>query len=104
MEEVLDDAVQMRIDVHVAYIGQELPCYRLYVNDELFSERKYKFESDTYLSEQLFVKKQPGDYKIHVESQCDFKYKLRNLRCAYGEVQITGNDKFKINKPRWWST
>ena len=56
MEEVLDNAVQMRIDVHVAYIGQEVPCYRLYVNDELFSERKYKFESDTYLSEQLFVK------------------------------------------------
>ena len=96
MEEVLDDAVQMRIDVHVAYIGQELPCYRLYVNDELFSERKYKFESDTYLSEQLFVKKQSGEYKIHIESVSDFKYKLRNLRCAYGNVQIIDNETFRI--------
>ena len=94
--EILDNAVQMRIDVHTAYIGQEVPCYRLYVNDELFSERSYKFESDTYLSEQLFVKKQPGDYKIRIESLSDFKYKLRNLTCAYGTVQITGNESFRI--------
>jgi len=92
----LDNAVQMRIDVHTAYIGQEIPCYRLYVNNELFSERSYKFESDTYLSEQLFVKKQPGEYKIHIESVSDFKYKLRNLRCAYGNVEITGNESFRI--------
>ena len=92
----LDNAVQIRIDVHTSYIGQEVPCYRLYVNNELFSERSYKFESDTYLSEQLFVKKQPGEYKIHIESVSDFKYKLRNLRCAYGNVEITGNESFRI--------
>ena len=97
MEEVLDNAVQMRIDVHHAFIGRGTdPRYRLYINDELFSERGYRFETDTYLSEQLFIIKEPGDYTIRIESLTDFKYKLRNLRCAYGTVQITGNESFRI--------
>ena len=95
-KEVLDNAVQMRIDIHTAYIGKEVPRYRLFVNNELFSERCYKFESNIYLSEQLFIKNQPGEYKIHVESVSDFKYKLRNLRCAYGTAKVTGNETFEL--------
>lgn len=81
MEEVLDNAVQMRIDVHTAYIGRGSdPRYRLYINDELFSERCYKFESNTYLTEQLFINKEPGTYRIRVETISDFRFKLRNFK------------------------
>lgn len=95
-KEVLDNAVQMRIDIHTAFIGQDEPRYRVYINDELFSERLYRFETGTYLTEQLFVIKEPGDYKVHIESLGDFKYKLRNLRCAYGTAQITSNETFRL--------
>ena len=97
MEEVLDNAVQMRIDVHTTFIGRgDEPSYRLYVNDELFSERTYRYESGTYLTEQLFVNKNPGAYKVRIESLGSFKYKLRNLRCAYGTADIIDNETFRI--------
>ncbi len=97
MEEVLDNAVQMRIDVHTAYIGRGAdPRYRLYINDELFSERCYRFESNMYLTEQLFIKKQAGTYRIRIESISDFRFKLRNLRCKYGTAQIINDEVFKL--------
>ena len=97
MEEVLDNAVQMRVDVHHNFIGRnEDPCYRLYINDELFSERCYRFESDTYLTESLFINKEPGTYRLRVESQGQFTYKLRNLRCAFGTAQILNDEVFKL--------
>ncbi len=97
MEEVLDDTIQMRVDVHHTKIGRnEDPKYRMYINDELFSERCYRFKSDMYLTEQLFVVKNPGVYKIRVESLGGFTYKLRNLRCAFGEAQVLNNEVFKL--------
>ena len=96
-EEVLDNAVQMRIDVHHKHIGRNgEPRYRLYVNDELFSERCYRFESDMYLTEQLFVTKKAGTYRIRIESISDFTYKLRNLRCKYGTAQVINDEVFKL--------
>ena len=97
MEEVLDNTVQMLIDVHHKHIGRNHdPRYRLYINDELFSERCYRFESDMYLTEQLFIKKQVGTYKIKIESISGFSFKLRNLRCQYGTAQIINDEVFKL--------
>ena len=97
MKEVLDNAVQMRIDVHHLKIGLNgEPRYRLYINDELFSERCYRFESDMYLTEQLFVNKEAGTYRIRIESISDFTYKLRNLRCQYGTAQVVNDEVFKL--------
>ena len=97
MEEVLDNAVQMRIDVHHIKIGRNHdPRYRLYINDELFSERCYRFESDMYLTEQLFVTKKEGTYRIRIESISDFTYKLRNLRCKYGTAQVINDEVFRL--------
>ena len=96
-KEVLDNAVQMRIDVHHSQIGRNGdPCYRLYINNELFSERCYRFECDTYLTEQLFINREPGTYRIHVEAVGGFTYKLRNLRCVFGEAQVLNNEVFKL--------
>ncbi len=97
MEEVLDNTVQMLIDVHHKHIGRNHdPRYRLYINDELFSERCYRFESDMYLTEQLFVTKKEGTYKIKIESISGFSFKLRNLRCKYGTAQIINDEVFKL--------
>ena len=96
-KEVLDNAVQMRIDVHHKHIGRNgEPRYRLYINDELFSERCYRFESDMYLTEQLFVTKKEGTYRIRIESISDFTFKLRNLRCKYGTAQVINDEVFKL--------
>ena len=96
-KEVLDNAVQMLIDVHHKHIGRNHdPRYRLYINDELFSERHYRFESDMYLTEQLFVTKKEGTYKIKIESISGFSFKLRNLRCKCGTAQIINDEVFKL--------
>ena len=98
MEEVLDNAVQMLIDIHTSYTGTDgkEPSYRLYVNDELFSERTYRHKTGLYLTEQLFVKKNSGEYTVRIETLGSFKYKLRNLRCAYGTADIIDNETFRI--------
>lgn len=98
MEEVLDNAVQMRIDIHPSKVSltQQQPSYRLYINDELFSERTYHYTTGSYLTEQLFVSKLTGEYQIRLESLSDFEFKLRNLRCKYGKAEVVDNEVFKL--------
>ena len=49
-----------------------------------------------YLTEQLFVTKKEGTYRIRIESISDFTYKLRNLRCKYGTAQVINDEVFKL--------
>jgi len=44
------------------------PTYRLYVNDELFTERTWWWTNpDIYLKEQIQIEAEPGEYRIHYE-------------------------------------
>lgn len=45
----------------------ENPTYRIYVNDELFTERTYIYGEEYYLSEMLQIRAVPGCYTIRVE-------------------------------------
>jgi hypothetical protein len=42
------------------------PVYRIYVNDELFTERTYRWP-DCYLEEHLQISAPPGQYRVRVE-------------------------------------
>jgi hypothetical protein len=42
------------------------PAYRVYVNDQLFSERTWIW-TDRYLTEILQIQAQPGRYRVHLE-------------------------------------
>ena len=43
------------------------PIYRVYVNDELFTERTWIWQDDSYLREEIQIEAEPGDYNIRYE-------------------------------------
>ena len=57
--------VQVVCDVHCRW-DQEPPRYRVYVNDELFTERTWIWQN-VYLEEMLQILAPPGTYKIRYE-------------------------------------
>ena len=94
MEEVLED-IRMEIDVHCKW-NINPPVYRLYVNDELFSERNFIWQADEFVTENLVMNAPLGSYRIRIETPSEFNFKLRNLKCAYGKAEVVNNEVFKI--------
>ena len=43
------------------------PNYRVYVNDELFTERTWTYQGDIYLREEIQIEAEPGEYQIRYE-------------------------------------
>jgi hypothetical protein len=93
MDEQKDILVQ--VDLHCKW-ERTPPMYRLYVNDELFSERNYIWQAGEYLRENLVLNAPSGNYKIRIETPSNFNFKLRNLRCTHGKAQIIDNETFRI--------
>ena len=93
MEKQKDILVQ--VDLHCKW-ERTPPMYRLYVNDELFSERNYIWQAGEYLRENLVLNAPAGEYKIRIETPSTSSFKLRNLRCTHGEAQIIDNETFRI--------
>ena len=57
--------VKLVLDIHCNW-HETPPAYRVYVNDELFSERTY-FWKDSYLQEILQIEAEPGVYHVRLE-------------------------------------
>jgi hypothetical protein len=73
------------------------PSFRVYVNDELFTERTWRW-TDSYLEESLQIESVPGDYTINYELVPPHLAKLnvKNLRVSVGPAQIINNTTFRI--------
>jgi hypothetical protein len=76
--------VKVIFDIYCDWEGTP-PIYRVFVNDELFTERTYIWH-DVYLAEMLQIQAPPGQYKIHVKSAgpVKTKFKVRNRRIETG--------------------
>ena len=73
------------------------PDYRLYVNNELFTERTYRWSKPKYLIEMLQVEAEPGDYTIKLEAFNQVgNFKITNTRIEYGPGLVVDNNTFKI--------
>jgi hypothetical protein len=61
------------------------PVYRVYVNDELFAERTWRW-TDCYLEENLQINAEPGEYQLRWELVPPHLAKLSvtDLRIEYG--------------------
>lgn len=68
------------------------PIYRVYVNDELFTERTWIW-TDSYLEEILQIEALPGQYVIRCELVPPHlaKLLLTNPRIEYGPGSIVDN-------------
>ena len=73
------------------------PIYRLYVNEELFSERTWIW-TDSTLEENLQIEAEPGDYTLYYEllSPNLAKLKVGSLSVEYGPAEIIDNMHFRI--------
>jgi len=74
------------------------PRYRLYINDELFTERTYIWKGTTYLRENLQIDAGPGDYEIRLEKLDPAKYRMRNLTVDDGPAEIINSTRFRIKE------
>jgi hypothetical protein len=83
--------VKVLFDVHCDWTGSA-PDYRVYVNDELFTERTFNF-TDAYLQEMLQIEAPEGNYRIHCELVPPALAKLRveNMHVDYGPGTVKGD-------------
>ena len=58
--------VRVACNVYCRYEGLP-PIYRVYINDELFTERTWIWADDLYLKEDIQIEAEPGDYRIRYE-------------------------------------
>jgi len=84
--------VRVVTDVYCDWADKN-PIYRVYVNGELFGERKWRTPIDQYLEEMIQINGEPGDYVIEYELVTPklAKLKVENYRVALGPGKITNN-------------
>ena len=83
-------SVQVHCDVYCKWNGSDTR-YRLYVNDELFTERSWIWNGkDYYLEEVVTIEALPGLYKIKYEllAPTDSKLKIKNMRVTTKNAAI----------------
>ena len=81
--------VKILADVHCDCAPDQQPIYRLYVNDELFTERTWIWQN-VYLEEVIPILADPGDYAIRYELVLGTNagLNIQNLRIAEGFATI----------------
>ena len=90
--------VQLLCDIDCEW-GEVSPKYRIYVNNELFSERTWIWR-DQYLEEMLQLQVEPGRYLIKFEvvdgEPSDLEF--TNGRVTQGPAKIKNNQLLKVGE------
>ena len=89
--------VRVLCDVHCDWEGLS-PVYRLYVNDELFTERTWTWNKE-YLEEMIQIEAEPGDYTISYELVPPHLANLtiKNMRVDYGPASFVTENTMRIS-------
>ena len=90
--------VRVLCDVDCRWEGLP-PTYRVYVNDELFTERSWNWDRQYYLEEILQIEAEPGEYTIKYELVPPHlaTLKVENTRVTNGPGSIIEGNKLRIN-------
>lgn len=81
--------VIVQCDVHMTWTGPH-PRYRVWVNDELFTERTWIWDENFYLEEIIPIQAASGEYQVRYEV-VDTGYasiKVRNWQTVAGTGQV----------------
>lgn len=75
--------------------------YRVYVNDELFTQRRWVGKG-FYLEEMLQINAPPGKYKVSINStpDSDAEFKASAFRVVYGPGKVNNTGVVDIVAPR----
>jgi len=65
------------------------PIYRIYVNDELFSEKEWRWSNNNYLEQLLQIQAPPGKYIVRVDTlnPNQARFTTSNHRIEYGPAR-----------------
>ena len=92
METVFVKAV---FDINCKWAGQD-PSYRVFVNDELFTERTWPWNGQ-YLEEILQIQACPGQYHIQLKPvHSHSKFTVTNHRIEHGPARWIDNEHLEI--------
>jgi len=87
--------VKVVCDVRCAW-HSDPPRYRAFVDDELFVERTWIWNS-CYLQEAFQIEAWPGKYKIHYELMSDTaQLTVGNYRIEYGDATVNDQGELVI--------
>ena len=88
---------KVQFDIHCKWKDGPAPSYRVYVNDELFTERTWIWRG-YYINEMLQIEAEPGEYCVRVEAVQPIggKFKTRNHRVEYGPSKWRDNNILEI--------
>ena len=80
--------IKILFDVYCKHKGEGTPAYRVFVNDELFTERTWIWRNH-YLEEMLQIEAEPGAYRIRVEAvkPVGGKFRCYNRRVEHGPAR-----------------
>jgi hypothetical protein len=89
-------SVRVLADVYCDWEGLN-PIYRMYVNDELFAERTWRW-TDAYLEEMLQIEAEPGKYHLRWELVPPHlaQLQVKNVRVELGPANIKNNTLLRI--------
>ena len=87
-------------DVYIKWKGGPPPRYRVYVNNELFTERTWIWQGQ-YLEENIQIQAPPGHYEVRYEllDTEHSRLKTHNLRIAAGPAVIDRQGRVQIYTP-----
>ena len=88
-------SVQFEYEVHCNWTGTP-PVYRLYVNDELFTERTYIWQ-DQSLEEVIPISAPPGDYIIEYQLIGQGNLVVSNPRVNHGSAEFISHNTLRIH-------
>lgn len=73
------------------------PAYRVYVNDELFAERTWRW-ANACLEEMLQIEAEPGEYNLRWELVAPHLAHLtvQNVRVDFGPGEVKDNQTLRI--------
>lgn len=87
-------SVQVQYDVFCDWQDSP-PVYRLYVNNELFTERSFIW-NDRYLQEVIAIDAVPGEYSIQYELIGSGQLTATNPQVNHGSAQFVNNNTLRI--------
>lgn len=94
--------VRAELDIYCDWQGIP-PVYRIYVNDELFTERTWNWPVTWHLTQILQIKAPRGEYSVRIEPMqpCMAKFTCDNFNIVYGPARWIEPGKFKVYTRRY---
>lgn len=88
--------VRVLADIHCDWEGLN-PAYRVYVNEELFAERTWRWPN-AYLEEMLQIQAEPGQYQLRWELVPPHlaELQVRNIRVDFGPGNMVDEKTLRI--------